>query len=92
MYAQYADDVEDLLNATWEWKESNRREPGSTKVVQLLDVFVDQSFAARCVSGGGSAQELRNHVLNTPNTPVFVTRAPSRARVGFARRKNIDRR
>ena len=64
MYAQYVDDVEDLLNATWEWKESNRREPGSTKVVQLLDVFVDQSFAARCVSRRIRGQELRNHVLN----------------------------
>ena len=65
MYAQYVDDVEDALNATWEMKEANRREPGSTDVVQLLDVFVDQTFAARCVSGGGSiGQELRNHVLN----------------------------
>lgn len=65
MYAQYVDDVEDALNATWEMKEANRREAGSTDVVQLLDVFVDQTFAARCVSSGGSVgQELRNHVLN----------------------------
>ncbi|OUS45444.1 yersiniabactin polyketide/non-rib [Ostreococcus tauri] len=65
MYTQYVDDVESPLNAIWETKESNRREVGSTNVVQLLDVFVDQRYGALCASAAISVgQELRNHVLS----------------------------
>lgn len=65
MYTQYVDRVEAPLNAQWETKESNRREVGSTDVVQLLDVFVDQAYAAKSSSGAVSVgQELRNFILH----------------------------
>ena len=66
MYTQYVESVDAPLDATWETKESNRREPKSTDVVQLLDVFVDQAYGARCASDSGASvgQELRNYVLH----------------------------
>jgi hypothetical protein len=65
MYTQFIDNVDAASGTTWETKESNRREVASTNVVQLLDVFVDQAYGARCATGSVSVgQELRNYVLH----------------------------
>ena len=65
MYAQYIEDVDAASQTTWETKETNRRAVGTTNVVQLLDVFVDQDYGSKCASGALSVgQELRNHVLH----------------------------
>ena len=91
MYTQYVDRVEAPLNAQWETKESCRREIGSTKVVQLLDVFVDQAYGAKSSSAAVSVgQELRNFVLHyAEQSGLRYACAVTRTR-GFRKTQNAN--